>query len=114
MSSEDVSTERLTQKPLAAALGEERREELAVVLAGHRLVDEADAVLVEEGAVAVARVDDHEARLVVGEVALDERQRPPADRAEADHHDRSVDLSVDGPGGHGCGLLDERGASGAR
>ena len=47
---------------LAAAVGEQRRQQLAVVVAGHRLVDEADAVLVEDGAVAVVGVDDDEAR----------------------------------------------------
>ena len=34
-----------------------------------------------------------------------QRQRAPADRAEADHHDRAVDRAVDGPVGHCRGLL---------
>ena len=36
------------------------------------------------------------------EMAQDQRQRAAADRAEADHHDRAVDLGVDGPVGHAC------------
>ncbi len=54
MSSEAVSTERLTQKPWPLARGQQRRQQLAVVLLRHRLLDEADAVLVQELAVLVA------------------------------------------------------------
>ena len=85
---------------LAAARGEQRRQEMAVVLAGHRLMDEADAPLVQELAVLVLRVDHHEAGLVVVEMPLDQRQRAFADRAEADHHNGTVDAAVDGVGGH--------------
>ena len=88
-------------KPLPAARGQQRRQQLAVILPGHRLVDEADAALVEQLAVLVLRIDDDEARLVEGEMALDQRQRAFADRAEADHHDGTVDAAVHGPLGHG-------------
>ena len=63
-------------------------------------MDEADAALVQQLAVLVLGVDDDEARLVVGEMALDQRQRALADRAEADHHDRAVDAGMHGPLGH--------------
>ena len=82
---------------LAAALGQQRRQQLLVVLLGHRVLDEGDAALVEQLPVGVARVDDRHARLVELEMALDQRQRSAADRAEADHHDRAGDLAVDGP-----------------
>ncbi len=89
---------------LAAARGEQRRQQLAVVVPRHRLVDEADAALVEQPAVLVLGVDDHEAGLVVLEMPLDQRQRAFADRAEADHHDGAVDAGVNGPVRHGASL----------
>ena len=55
MSTEEVSTERLTQKPWPAAFGQQRREQVAIVLFGDLLVDEADAALVEQLAVLVLR-----------------------------------------------------------
>ena len=67
-------------------------------------MDEADAALVEEPAVGVVRVDDDEALAVELEVALDQRQRPFADRSEADHHDRACDASVLGPMRHGVSV----------
>ena len=76
MSSEEVSTERLTQKPAAAAGGEERRKEVTIVLAGDRLLDEADLPLIAKPAVAVARINNHEAGRIEFEMAFDERQRP--------------------------------------
>ena len=42
---------------------------------------------------------------VEGEMALDQRQRAAADRAEADHHDGAVDAAVDGVVGHEQSLL---------
>ena len=80
---------------------------MAVAVAGHGLVDEADALPVEERAVAVVRVDDDEARPVEAEMALDQGQGALADRAEADHDDRSVDRPVDGPVGHASLLCAE-------
>ena len=91
MSSEDVSTERFTQKPRPAAFGEKRREQVPVAFPRHRLVDEADAVRVEELAVGIVGIDHHHAAFVEVEMTQDERQRSPPDRAEADHHDRAVD-----------------------
>ena len=84
----------------AAAGGEQRRKQVAIVLAGHGLLDEADVPLVAEPAVAVARIDHHEARRIEFEMALDERQHAPADRAEADHHQGAVDPAVNGPVRH--------------
>jgi hypothetical protein len=80
----------------AAAGGEQRLEQVPIAIAGDRLMDEADAVLLEDAAIAVVRVDDHEPRPVEPEVPLDERQGPAADRAEADHHDRPIDFPVHG------------------
>ena len=74
----------------AAAVGEELGQKSPVVLGGYGGVDEADAALLEEGAVDVGGVDDGDLVGVVDEVALDQRQGALADRAEADHHDRAV------------------------
>ena len=92
---------------LPAAGGQKRREQLAVIVLRHRLLDEADAALVEELLVLLLRVDDHEAALVVIEMAFDERQGSLTDRAEADHDDGAGDATVDGPSGHRICLLDE-------
>ena len=62
---------------------------------------ELDAALVEQGAVGIVGVDDDEMLLVEVEMALDQRQRAVADRAEADHHDRAFDAPVLGPVRHG-------------
>ena len=97
MATDDVSTETLTQTPASSVRSGVK---LAVVLAGHRLLDEADAARIQEFLVLLLRVDDHEAALVIFEVPLDQRQRPLADRAEANHHDGAADAAVDGPGGH--------------
>ena len=64
MSSEEVSTERLTQKPWPPPAVRSGVKELAIVLARHGLLDEADAALVEEVARSlVVRIDDDEAAL---------------------------------------------------
>ena len=73
MSREEVSTERLTQKPWPPPCRQQGREDVAVVVAGERDVLEADAALVEEGAVAVGGVDHGEAALVELEMTLDQR-----------------------------------------
>ncbi len=56
---------------------------------------EADPALVEQRPVFVVGRDDGELGLVEADVAFQQRQRPPADRAEADHHDRPVETGVD-------------------
>ena len=63
-------------------------------------MDEADALLLDQGTVPVARVDDHHARPVKLEMPLDQGKGSLADRAEADHDDGAVDPGVDGPLGH--------------
>jgi hypothetical protein len=60
----------------------------------HRLLDEAHAVLGGDLAVLV-RIDDDEARFVIVEMPLDQRQRAFADRAEADHDNGAGNLGVD-------------------
>ena len=85
---------------LAAALGEERSEQRAVIVARHRLVDETNTPLIQQFAILVLGIDDHEAGFVIFEMTLDQRQRAFADRAEADHHNGSADAGVNGPVGH--------------
>ena len=70
---------------------------MAAIVAGHGLLDEADAALVAEVTVLVLGVDDDEPALVVFEVPLDQRQRAFADRPKSDHHDRSGDFTVNRP-----------------
>ena len=86
MATEEVSTERLTQKPRPPPSVSSGVSSVAVIVARHGLVDEADAALVQQFAVLVLGVDDHEAGFVIVEMPLDQRQRAFADRAEADHH----------------------------
>jgi hypothetical protein len=71
-------------KALAAAFGEQRHQQLAIIVAGYPLLDEAHAVLLRKLAV-LMRIDDDKARLVVVEMPFDQGQRALADRAEADH-----------------------------
>src|SRR5579863_5729874 len=87
-------------KALAAAFDEQRLEQRAVVVARHRLVDEADAPLVQQLAILVLGVDDYEAGFVIVEMTLDQRQRAFADRPKADHDNGSADAGVNGPLGH--------------
>ena len=79
---------------LAAALGQQRDQQLAIIVLGDVLLDEAHAVLLRQIAVFM-RVDDDETLLVIVEVPFDQRQRALADRAEADHDNRTGDLRVD-------------------
>ena len=85
-------------KALAAAGGQQRHQQLAIIVLGDRLLDEADAMLFGELAV-LMRIDDHEARLVVGEMPLDQRQCAFSDRAEADHDNGARNFRVDLRGG---------------
>ncbi len=95
---------------LAAALGQQRSQHLAIIVPGQRHLLEAQAVPLGERLVRVGRLDDREPGLVVVEVPFDQRQGTTADRAEADHHDGAGDAAVDGPVGHETELLDESGA----
>jgi hypothetical protein len=63
-------------------------------------MDKADAALVQHFAVLVHGVDDHEARLVIGEMTFDQRQGALADRAKADHYDRPINVGVNRPFRH--------------
>src|SRR5450759_6507 len=65
-----------------------------VIILVDGLMDEADAALVHQVAVLVLGVDDDDAGLVVGEMALDQRQGAFADRAKPDHHNGAVDAGV--------------------
>ena len=85
---------------LAAAGGEQRRENLAIVRLGEPGLDQLDAALVEQKFILVGGVDDDKARLVVFEMPLDQRQRSSADRAETDHDDRTRDATMNRPFAH--------------
>src|SRR5262249_23014244 len=87
-------------KPLTAPGGQQRPQQMPESVLGYRLVDEADAARIEQLAVLVLRVDDHETLFVISEVALDQGERPLADRAETNHHDRPVDAGMYWPFGH--------------
>ena len=105
MSSEEVSTERLTQKPWPLPAFRYLPKDVAIVVLGQAEVDELDAALVEQLAVGVVGIDDVEVILVELEMALDQRQGSLADRSEPDHHDRALDATVDWPVRHGVVLL---------
>ena len=92
------------QEALARTCGEQRHQKVAVIVARHRLLEEAHAALVEQRAIVVAGIDDHELRAVECEMAFDQGQGAPANRAEADHHDRAIDAVINRPVGHGAVL----------
>ena len=77
---------------------------MLVVVFGDGLMDELDALVVEDLAVLVLWVDDYETGFVIIEMALDQRQRAFADRAEADHDNGAGDRGVNGPIGHSLSL----------
>src|SRR3954452_4106012 len=73
---------------------------MPVALAGHRLMNEADLLFLAEATIAVVGVDDHHTAAVHIEMTQNERQRSSANRPEPDHHERSVDPSVNWPLAH--------------
>ncbi len=85
MSSEEVSTETLTQKPWPPPAVSSGVSSLPIIVFSDGLMDEADAAVVQELAVFVLGVDDDQTLLVEFEMAFDQRQGAFADRAEADH-----------------------------
>ena len=74
ISSELVSTDRFTQNPRPPA--KICAEQRPVVLPRHRLVHEVHPALRQEGAVLVGGLDHVHVVRVVGEVPLDQGQRP--------------------------------------
>ena len=80
--------------PRPGPAGEQRGEQLAIIVLRHRLVNEPDLALVQQTPVAVIGRDDDEFRAIEGDVPLDQRQGSFADRAEADHHDRALETGV--------------------
>jgi hypothetical protein len=80
---------------------EQRGQHLAVVGLGQSDFDELQLALVEQPAVGVDRIDADELRTVERDVALQERQEAPADRAKADHHNGAVETGENTPVGHG-------------
>ena len=85
-------------KALAAARGQHWHQHFAIIFAGDRLLDETHTVRFGDFTVLVW-IDDDEARLVVGEMSLDQRQRAFADRAKADHDNGAGNFGVDLRGG---------------
>ena len=78
----------------AGTAREQGGQHLAVVVPGDRDLLEAQLALVEQCAVGIDRVDDHEFRAVESDVTLQQRQDTAADGAEADHHDRAGELRM--------------------
>jgi hypothetical protein len=66
-------------------------------------MDEMQLPLIEQVAIRVLRRDHGEFLPIEGEVPFEQRQRAFADRAKADHHDRTVETRMQGPGGIGFG-----------
>ena len=97
-SAEEVSTDRLMIMPRPGPPVSSGVQHLTVVLPGDRHLLEAQPALVEQLAVGVDRVDDHELRSVEADVPLEQRQHAAADGAEADHHDRAGELRRAGRG----------------
>ena len=97
MSSEDVSTERLTQKPWPAPFVRSGREDFAVIFQRQRLLLEGEAALFEDFAVLGFRINNGQSGPVKIKMALQKRQRAPADGAKSDHDDRAGDFAVDWP-----------------
>ena len=65
IASEEVSTDRLTQKPCPPPRREQRRQQFAIVLLRDRLLHERDAAFVEQRPVGVDRIDHGEAGAIV-------------------------------------------------
>src|SRR5437868_8184725 len=95
---QESNDRQVDTKSLAAAGRQERHQELAVIVAGHALLDEAHAVVSGDLAV-LMRVNDDEARFVVGKMSLDQRQSTFGDRAETDHGNGAGKFCMDGRGG---------------
>ncbi len=85
---------QVDEKALARAFGQERLQELLVVVLGDMGLDMLDAVLGQKLGLVVAGIDDHHPALVELEVTFDQGQCSTADRAEADHDDRAGDLAI--------------------
>ena len=88
---------KIDAEALPRAIGQQGRQQFAIILLRHGSLHIAHAALVQQGAVAIIGIDDDDAAAVEVEVTLDERQGSLADRAEADHHDGAGDGPVDGP-----------------
>jgi len=73
-----------------ATAGKERLEDVAMVFAGYRKVQEANLTFVKQAAVGIIGCDDDEFLAIKGKVPLDQRQGAFADRTEADHDDWAV------------------------
>ena len=68
-------------------------------------MQEADAALVDQLAVLVVGRDHRHAALVEPDMALEQRQRTLADRAETNQDDGPVETGVNGPIGHTAASL---------
>src|SRR5215475_4791186 len=89
-----------SRKTLAAACGEQRRQQMTIVVLGDRLMDETDAALIEHLAIFVLGIDDYKSLLVITEMTFDQRQGAFADRTKADQYDGPVDTGMHWPFRH--------------
>ena len=96
---------QIDAEALSLAFGQQRAEQALVIVLGHRLLDKAHTGFVEQSTVGIGRVDHHQTRAVEFEMAFDQRQRTASDRAEADHHNRSINGGVNGMCSHHQVLL---------
>ncbi len=87
-------------KALAAARGQQRGQQVAIVVLGDRLMDEADAALIEQLAIFVFGIDDDKSFFVITEMTFDQRQGAFADRTEADQYDWPVNTGMHWPFRH--------------
>jgi hypothetical protein len=85
---------KIDAETLAATFGQKRLEQRLVIFLGNGFLDEADATLVEQFLVGIARIDNEQAGLVIFEVAFDEGQGTPSDGTETDHHNRTGNFSI--------------------
>src|SRR5208283_1313458 len=98
---------KIDDKALALALGQQGRQNLAVIGLGQRGLKIVDPAHVEQMPMGLGGVDDGEAALVELEMPLEQRQNAPANGAKADQNDRAGDFAMNGPVRHLGGLLGE-------
>src|SRR5207248_4649767 len=70
-------------------------QDVVIILFRERAMNESDLPLVEQAPVAVVGRDHHKPRAVERDMPLDQGQGAFADRAEADHDDRSFEAGME-------------------
>ena len=100
MSTDEVSTDRLMQKPCPSPSVSNAGNTVRVVVDRDALAEVAHAVLVEQMAVAVVGIDHGATRSVEVDVAIEQREHATADRTETDDDDRAADTAENFSAGH--------------